>query len=166
MKLDSKLIDSYLKEKIEFIYTDFLSEIYLVGGAVRNLLMNKNPKDIDIVVLSDSDEEIISLINKYNLKYKKNSFNGYKIYYQDIEIDIWNSNDLYKCIEYNVEGLFYNIKHQLFIPFGFYQAIETKQLKKINSDNELNKKSNRKTINTIRKEKLLKTLKEVGDFFE
>lgn len=39
-----------------------------------------------------------------------NKLGGYKIYNNSVVVDLWNTNDLLKSIEYNIEGLFYDIK--------------------------------------------------------
>lgn len=132
INLDNRIIDEYLKNNLKIIYNHFCSNIYLLGGSIKDLLLGNVPRDIDIIVLCDNDEEIKSLIEKYKIKYIKNHFNGYKLEYNGVQIDIWNTNDLYKCIQYNFDGLFYDIKNKTFIPFGFYDAIESKTLKEIN----------------------------------
>lgn len=169
MKLDHNIIDAYLHNNLEIIYDNFTSSIYLIGGSIKDLVLNQEVRDIDIVVLSDDDSEIKSFIDKYNLQYQKNNFNGYKIKYGDLEIDIWNSNDLYKCIIYNYDGLFYDIKNSLFIPFGFFDAIETKELKQLKAN--INEK--RQIVNNLtrkrdeeRKQKILKSMRLLGDINE
>lgn len=167
MKLNPFMIDNYLKENVSIILNQFESSIYLMGGAVRDISNGKIPRDLDFVVLSDSDKEIVDFIQKYQLQYKKNNFNGYKITYNEIEIDIWNSNDLYKCIQYNFDGIFYDIKNKIIIPFGYYDAIETNTLVEINpktcskNGQGIDFKKREK-----RKQKLLKLMKEVGELHE
>ena len=87
-----------------------------------------------------------SVISKYNLKFEINKLGGYKIFYNDIIVDLWSTNDLLKSIEYNIEGLFYDVKNDLLIPFGYYDAIEN-GLRQINPNNNIlddEKKKNRK----------------------
>jgi tRNA nucleotidyltransferase (CCA-adding enzyme) len=52
--------------------TDFIQDIisknwkpYLVGGCVRDYLMNLSPKDIDIIVVGCDKKELIELLSKY-----------------------------------------------------------------------------------------------------
>jgi len=52
--------------------TDFIKDIisnnwtpYLVGGCVRDYLMNLSPKDIDIIVVGCDKKELIELLSKY-----------------------------------------------------------------------------------------------------
>ena len=52
--------------------TDFIKDIisnkwkpYLVGGCVRDYLMNLSPKDIDIIVVGCDKKELIDLLSKY-----------------------------------------------------------------------------------------------------
>ena len=166
MELNHNVIDNYLANHFEIIYHHFTSSIYLIGGSIKDLLLDREVRDIDIVVLSNDDTQIKSFIDKYNLQYQRNNFGGYKIKYGDLEIDIWNSNDLYKCIQYNFDGLFYDIKNKVFIPFGFFDAIETKELKEINSS----AKEKRQIINNFsrkkdeeRKQKILQLMRVLGE---
>mgnify|MGYP001515517692 CR=1 FL=1 len=84
-----------------------IAPIFLIGGALRDIELLTPPKDLDFVVLSDTDEIIKTFIEKNNLKYKINKLGGYKIYNNTVVVDLWNTNDLLKSIEYNIEGLFY-----------------------------------------------------------
>lgn len=130
------------------------------------MLLGNSPRDIDIIVLCDNDDEIKSLIEKYEIEYVKNHFNGYKLKYNKLEIDIWNTNDFYKCIQYNFDGLFYDIKNKIFLPFGFYDALESKTLKEINPNITRNRitKDIEKEISRREKSKIL--IKKLGDFNE
>ena len=66
----------------------------IVGGFVRDCLLNNDIRDIDIIV-DVKFEEILYLLNKYNIKYKHNTFKGLKIYDKnaDIIIDLWSLSD-------------------------------------------------------------------------
>ena len=88
-----------------------IAPIFLIGGALRDIELLTPPKDLDFVVLSDTDEIIKTFIEKNNLKYKINKLGGDKIYNNSVVVDRWNTNDLLKSIEYNIEGLFYDIKN-------------------------------------------------------
>lgn len=114
-----------------------IAPIFLIGGALRDIELLTPPKDLDFVVLSDTDEIIKTFIEKNNLKYKINKLGGYKIYNNSVVVDIWNTNDLLKSIEYNIEGLFYDIKNDYIIPFGYYDALEN-GLRIINPNNNIN----------------------------
>ena len=75
-----------------------IAPIFLIGGALRDIELHTPPKDLDFVVLSDTDEIIKTFIEKNNLKYKINKLGGYKIYNNSVVVDIWNTNDLLKSI--------------------------------------------------------------------
>ena len=68
--------------------TKFDIEIYLVGGAVRDLLLGSNPTDLDFVFIDKQDniQQFISdTFNPNNIE--KSQFNTYKFQYQNYEID-------------------------------------------------------------------------------
>lgn len=166
INLDSKIIDKYLKNNLDIIYNHFNSNIYLLGGSIKDLLLGNSPRDIDIIVLCDNDREIKSLIEKYKIEYVKNHFNGYKLKYNNLEIDIWNTNDFYKCIQYNFDGLFYDIKNKIFLPFGFYDTLESKNLKEINPNITKNRTTQDLEKEKNRKEKAKILIKKLGEFNE
>ena len=129
MNKNTYKIDSYINKSFNCLYKhDFESEIYLIGGAVRSLLIDKTPKDLDVVIVSDSSKEIEDFIEKFNLNYSKNSFGGFKISHNGIQVDIWATNDLFKAIQYNLDGLFYNLKTKKITSMGYFDGIENKKL--------------------------------------
>lgn len=111
---------------------------YIVGGFLRNILLNRPIKDLDIVVCNGDKENILENIRKNNLNYKINYFNGYKIIYNGKEIDIWDVNNLLDGIEYNIEALFYDIQEKKFVDLGFTDSIENNKLIEINEKNRSN----------------------------
>ena len=65
-------------------------EVYVVGGAVRDSIMKKKPKDIDLVASVDEDT-IQKVLNEYpNSKLRKTgkAFPVYRFIYQDEEVEI------------------------------------------------------------------------------
>ncbi len=129
---------------------------YIIGGFLRNILLDRSTKDLDIIVLNGNKENILENIRKNNLEYKINNFNGYKILYNGKEIDIWDVNNLIDGIEYNIEALFYDIKEKKFIDLGFTDSIENNRLIEINEKNRSNKYIQRrdkicKEWNTLKK---------------
>lgn len=82
----------FLEEVIDtnvFNFIELMSQktnVYLFSGIIRNyFLKNSIIRDVDIVI--ESDDKIQSLIKKY--EYRINSFGGYKVMINDMEIDIW-----------------------------------------------------------------------------
>lgn len=134
MKLKNSLLDKFLSKNLDiFLNFNFKGILYLTGGAVRDLLfLNKKPKDIDFVILTQEKNNIKNFIKENKLKYTLNSFGNYKISYNNFEIDIWSTNDLYKTMQYNLDGLFYDIKNKSFIVFGFFKALEKRKLIELN----------------------------------
>jgi tRNA nucleotidyltransferase (CCA-adding enzyme) len=65
-------------------------EVYVVGGAVRDSIMKKKPKDIDLVA-SVGEDTIQKVLNEYpNSKLRKTgkAFPVYRFIYQDEEVEI------------------------------------------------------------------------------
>ncbi len=99
----------------------FLEEIetynpIIIGGFIRNVINNEQIRDIDIILLCDSDI-IENIIKKCNLNYSKNRFNGYKVLADNIVLDIW-SIDNHNLFEKGLyEKKFENIKETTFINY-------------------------------------------------
>lgn len=90
-----------------------LSPIYLVGGAIRDLMLANIPKDLDFVVVGEEHLEWVMLVlKKFNIEYSLNRFGGFKINYNGVMVDLWITNDLFSSMQYNVDGLYFNLKHQ------------------------------------------------------
>lgn len=75
-----------------------VSWVYLFGGGVRDFLDGnfEEIRDLDFVVRSKS--KYLVNIEKYipkdkNIKFTKNRFGGYKIFFDSLIIDIWNMED-------------------------------------------------------------------------
>ncbi len=137
-ELNSKkvLIKKYLKQNFPLIFS-IEEPVFLLGGALKNIIYENEDsiKYLDFVIIDDDNLQIQKFLQDNNLEYSKNSFNGYKIHFNDIYIDIWTTQDLYECIEYNFDGLFYDIKNDIILSFGYFNSIN-KKLLKINYDNE------------------------------
>ena len=68
--------------------TKFDIEIYLVGGAVRDLLLGSNPTDLDFVFIDEHDNIQQFISDTFNPNHvEKSQFNTYKFQYQNYEID-------------------------------------------------------------------------------
>lgn len=97
-----------------------LAQVYLVGGAIRDLMYGKFPKDFDFVVLRNSNKEfILQVFEKFNIKYELNKLGGFKINYNNMMIDIWTTEDLFESIQYNLDGLLYNLNSKMMISLTF-----------------------------------------------
>lgn len=65
-----------------------IGNFYIIGGAIRSIHNNSNPRDIDIIVKS-SIKGILKNLGG-NIKISRNYYGGYKIDCNGIMIDIWD----------------------------------------------------------------------------
>lgn len=117
------------------------TEIFIIGGYIRDLIYNKNRKDLDVIIKSDSSF-IQDLLSYSELKYTKNSFNGYKIDFNQISLDIWslddhfyyknnyfsNENDIEKSCFFNIDSVIYDYKVDRMKSNLFEEAINRRLL--------------------------------------
>ena len=143
-------ITQYLEDSAELInkafyeYFNIFSQFkldgkpYILGGFLRDTLIKKDAKDLDIVVLNGNRQNILNNIKRLNLEYDLNSFGDYKISCDGKKIDIWPVNNLIEAIEFNIDGLFYDINESKFVDLGFIDAMEVNKIIKINALNHPN----------------------------
>lgn len=145
-------IRNYINEHFDIAYTiSLLAPVYLVGGAIRDLICAKNPKDLDFVVLGkDNLEWVLSVFDKFDIKYELNRFGGFKFVYKNTAIDLWLSDDLFSAIQYNVDGIFYDLKNQKLLSLTFDDFIKN-GLKLVNPDNNIEKGRELKLIEFAKK---------------
>lgn len=141
----SKKIDEYRQKYINF--NSFLenvntkSEIILFGGTVRDIYIDKIPRDFDIVV-NTTDQNLEKIINKY--RNDKNRFGGYRINIDGFDVDIWNLSNtwafknkffktsfrnLVKTVFFNADSIAININSKQIFENGFIEAFHKKELK-------------------------------------
>lgn len=65
---------------------------YIIGGYVRDILADKESRDIDIVA-DIPPEKLVQIVNENNCKCTFNRLGGVKLQYSHTEVDIWNIND-------------------------------------------------------------------------
>jgi len=111
-ELGQKIERYLLKNYPIFMNYEYGSDLYICGGAIRDLMIGHEPKDVDLFLLNNK-EAILNFINKNNLNYRQNSFGDPKILLSDKEIDFFSINNFSDVIMYNVDGLFYNRRHIL-----------------------------------------------------
>lgn len=121
----------YLAYTISNIYP-----VYLLGGAIRDLIYAEKPKDLDFVVISHDKDFILDVFSKFNINYTFNKFYGFKFVYEGTSIDLWLTDDLFSSIEYNVDGLFFDLKSNSLISLTFKDFIDN-GLKLINKENNI-----------------------------
>lgn len=131
-------LENYINRHFYPAYTiSKLAPIYLVGGSIRDLIYAKKPKDLDFVVLGREQLDwILKVFEAYNIEYKFNRFGGYKFIYDGIEIDLWLTDDLYSSIQYNVDGLFFDLKNNSLISLTF-DDFDKNGLRLINLENNI-----------------------------
>lgn len=116
----------------------------------RDLLVAKIPKDLDFVVLGNDEKWINEVFKIYKIHPDRNKFGGFKFEYNGTNIDLWLSEDLFSAIQYNIDGLLYDVKNNSLISLTFADFLKN-GLRMVNSNNNIKKG---------REEKLLKYEKE------
>lgn len=130
IKIDLNIaFDIILREN--YLFRIFLYEIfvygsaYLVGGFIRDLIENKNSRDIDIIIDLDHNH-LLKILKSSKIDYRINRHNGIKLQLENIEIDIWSiennwafKNNLVKLNEEDkinsiAKGCFYNYDSLVF----------------------------------------------------
>ena len=122
-----------------------LSKIYLLGGGIRDLLVAKIPKDLDFVVLGSDEEWINEVFRIYKIYPNKNRFGGFKFEYNGTKIDLWLSEDLFSAIQYNIDGLLYDVKNNSLISLTFDDFLKN-GLRLINPNNNIEKGREQKLL--------------------
>lgn len=125
-------VDKLIKEKFGIIYNyDFKGRVFLLGGALRSTILGEEIKDLDFIILTQGECEVANFVSANNLDYRFNMFGGYKVLYNDIEVDIFSVNDLHEATQYNIDGLFYDIKNRIFISCGIFDAFKTRSISEV-----------------------------------
>ena len=113
---------------------------YVVGGAVRDVLTDKQPKDLDIM-LEATILDLTPYLEQFH--YVKNRFNGFKLKFQSIDIDIWLMQDHFPfkqnwyspSIEnfvytpiFNIDAIYYDINQKYLYIQPLIETFQTKEL--------------------------------------
>ena len=122
-----------------------LSKIYLLGGGIRDLLVAKIPKDLDFVVLGSDEEWINEVFRIYKIHPDRNRLGGFKFEYNGTKIDLWLSEDLFSAIQYNIDGLLYDVKNNSLISLTFDDFLKN-GLRLINPNNNIEKGREQKLL--------------------
>jgi len=127
-------LDNLVKEKFPIIYDyKFNGIVLLYGGALKDVIIKRITKDLDLLVITEDINEIINFIKKYKLSYSRTAFGGYKINYNNFIIDIFVTSDLYDAAVYDIDMLFYDINNHQIISCGAIDAITNKRITEINN---------------------------------
>ena len=131
-------LENYIKKHFYYAYTiSKIAPIYLIGGSIRDLIYAKKPKDMDFVVLGKQNLDfVLSIFKRLNIEYKTNKLGGFKFNYNNIEIDLWLTDDLFSSIEYNIDGLFFSLNNNSLVSLTFDDYINN-GLKIVNEENNI-----------------------------
>ena len=140
-------LENYIKNHFYPAYTiSKLCPIYLLGGSIRDLMYAKKPKDLDFVVLNEENLDfVMQVFEKFNIKHRLNKFEGYKLKYKNEEIDLWLANDLFSAIQYNVDGLFFDLQTNSLISLTFEDFVNN-ELRLVNDENNIENGREKKLI--------------------
>lgn len=127
-------------------------DLLLFGGAVRSYYENQYetlPRDFDIVIKTEADaSEIEHLFCK--VEYRKNRFDGYKVFVDGLEFDIWTlentwafkqkkvpakEENLSETVFLNVDSIVYNISKNALYDERYKESMQTKILDVVLLDN-------------------------------
>ena len=90
-------------------------DIIVIGGAIRDIIINKcEPRDIDLII--DTAEDLGDIMEYFSDVYK-NRFGGYKLFVEDLELDVWTINTHWAFRENILEESIDNIKYSTFLNF-------------------------------------------------
>lgn len=150
--VDSKKIKKYFETIIEnknlIPFIDDLEkygEIIFFGGALRDFVSDNNqtPRDLDIVFDATSNRSLEQIVRKHELPIKKNKYDGFKIEFETISMDIWDINttwafknkiktssqkSLIDTVYLNIDGIAYNYSKETLYSAHFDDAIEKKEI--------------------------------------
>jgi hypothetical protein len=96
----------------------------IFGGACRDWYLDKEPKDIDIIV--ECEELNSTILDDLILgadTVEKNKFDGFKIFYDGISFDIWKLHEARQFKELNLEPSFENLMKT--VPLSTDQIVVT-----------------------------------------
>lgn len=95
-----------------------IGKIYIIGGAVRDIIIkNKEPRDLDIIIDCKTEDEYEIEHALQDIVYKKNRFGGYKIKLDNLEIDLWSTDNNWAFKENILENKEDNIQRSTFLDF-------------------------------------------------
>lgn len=137
LSLEGRLKNYITKHFYPAYAISMLAPVYLVGGAIRDLIYANHPKDMDFVVLGKEHLDwIIDVLESFNIKYTLNKFGGYKINYNNTIIDLWIAEDLFSSMQYNIDGLYFNLNTNSMLSLTF-NDFQKNGLKLINNENNI-----------------------------
>lgn len=114
-----------------------LSPIYLIGGSIRDLINARTPKDLDFIVVGNEHKEwVLQVLKRFGIDYSFNRFGGFKFSYNGVKIDLWTADDLFSSMQYNVDGVYYDLAQNRLLSLTFKDFVD-KGLREINPENNI-----------------------------
>lgn len=127
-------IEVILKRNVPIICeTKFASDLYICGGLIKNTMINKKIKDIDLFLLGEKPG-FSGFIKQNNLKYRLNRFGNPKAIINGVDVDLATLKSFQDAIVYNIDGLFYNLSQHQFVLAGFEDFVKKEKIEVVNSD--------------------------------
>lgn len=150
--IDSKSLKKHFEtiiknKKLTFFIDDLerYGDVIFFGGALRDFVSHNSqtPRDLDIVFDATSNKSLEQLVRKYELPIKKNKYDGFKIEFETISMDIWDLNttwafknniktssqkSLIDTVYLNIDGIAYNYSNENLYSTHFDDAIEKKEI--------------------------------------
>lgn len=128
-------INDYLLENYPLFFNGrFGKDLYVCGGVIRDLMLDKEPRDIDFFMINNK-KSINSFISRNQLYHTKNSFGNAKVLYDGIDVDLMSVNSTSQLVVYNADGIFYNVSTGKFSLQGFENLPQDKKLILLNDEN-------------------------------
>ncbi|QQQ70355.1 hypothetical protein [Chryseobacterium indologenes] len=117
----NNLLDHQIRTFIDDLMDHFV--VYLFSGVIRNYFLNTydRPNDLDLVLKMPNDVNFLEGILKNYGDYRRNTFGGYKIFIDNLPIDIWFIEDTWAiannhiAIRHNIED---SLLHSTFFNFS------------------------------------------------
>lgn len=113
---------------------DNYGDVILIGGAIRDIILKKtNPRDLDLII--DTDQDLEPIMREFK-NYKKNRFGGFKLEFDDIEIDLWSIENHWAFKNKILETKIDNLKYSTFLNFDSLWYNVTKKSKEYDIFNQ------------------------------
>ena len=132
LKLKTLIKNSLIDNFPQILKYDFKNPTYMIGDSIKDIMLSKKYKDFDFIQLSNSKYEIIDFINHNQFNTIKNSFGNDKIILDNLTVDFFKVNDLFDILEFDYDGLIYDIVNDRLIYCGYTNSINNKYATKIN----------------------------------
>ncbi len=133
--IEEEILKNFYNYFPEFNFLNLKGDSYIIGGFISSILFNEDINDLDIVVLNGNYDNIKENLDLNNLTYTTNFFGGFRIKDSYREIDIYLVSNFINAYEYNIEGLFLDIKRKIFVDVTFSKALKRKSLMIVNENN-------------------------------